>query len=76
MGTFSGGLNVINLKTGKIRHYVSNAADSSSLSSNSVYTISEDRSGNIWVGTVKGLNIYNKEKDAFTRIAAMDLQNS
>ena len=36
-----------------------------SLSSNYVYDLLEDNTGNVWVGTAVGLDKYNREKDAF-----------
>ena len=47
-------------------NYSYNSDDSSSISYNFISSISEDRNGNIWIGTLgKGINIYNKEKGIF-----------
>lgn len=48
--------------------YEHDPADTNSISFNSINTILEDRNANIWVGTSKGLNLYNREKDNFTTI--------
>ena len=46
--------------------YLYNSDDSSSISYNFISTISEDRNGNIWIGTLgKGLNMFNKERSTF-----------
>jgi signal transduction histidine kinase/ligand-binding sensor domain-containing protein/AraC-like DNA-binding protein/AmiR/NasT family two-component response regulator len=47
-------------------NYLYNSDDSSSISYNFISTLSEDRNGNIWIGTLgKGLNIFNKERGIF-----------
>jgi signal transduction histidine kinase/ligand-binding sensor domain-containing protein/DNA-binding response OmpR family regulator len=47
-------------------NYSYNSDDSSSISYNFISSISEDRNGNIWIGTLgKGINIYNKRKGIF-----------
>lgn len=47
-------------------NYLYNSDDSSSISYNFISTISEDKKGNIWIGTLgRGLNIYNKERGIF-----------
>jgi ligand-binding sensor domain-containing protein len=47
-------------------NYNYNADDTSSISYNFISSISEDTSGNIWIGTVgKGINILNKKKRIF-----------
>lgn len=68
IGTYSGGVNVMNTKTKRFRHYASKNNDPSSLNGNSSYAIMKDSNGNIWVGTMMGINLYNREKDNFTRI--------
>ncbi len=49
-------------------NYENISNDSSSLSYNNVSTIIEDRNKNLWVGTYGGLNLYNRDKENFTRI--------
>ncbi|HEY4327498.1 MAG TPA: two-component regulator propeller domain-containing protein [Mucilaginibacter sp.] len=42
----------------KLTHFEHNAADQASISSNEIYSLLEDRQGNIWVGTFdQGLNL-------------------
>ncbi len=42
-------------------------SDSSSLSSNIVMKIVEDRSGNLWIGTTDGLNLFDQKSETFQR---------
>lgn len=53
-----------NLLTGESRRY--HKGDGSGLSSDFVRTLSVDAQGNLWAGTVNGLNIYNETSDRFT----------
>ena len=43
---------------------------STSLSSNLVYKIFQDRSGDLWVGTQEGLNRFDRQRETFTRYLA------
>lgn len=65
IGTFLGGLDCLNKKTGKIKVYKNKIGDSTSISNNYVYALRQDTRGKLWVGTQFGLNIYNYEKDCF-----------
>lgn len=67
ISTFSKGLNKYDTVTKEIKTYV-NSKDSTSISQNSAFSVLRDKSGILWVGTLSGLNIYNDEKDNFTRI--------
>lgn len=61
----------------KFRVYTNNAADSTSISGNLIYSLFEDHTGIIWVGTFgNGLCIYDKELDNFQRISFGDSDNS
>ncbi len=70
------GLESFDPATGKFKHYVNSANDNSSLSSNIVRSIYEDKAGVLWVGTGMewdrnskegGLNKFNKGTGTFTR---------
>jgi serine phosphatase RsbU (regulator of sigma subunit)/ligand-binding sensor domain-containing protein len=51
-----------------LKHYRHDPLDPHSLSSDRVYTVYEDRSGVLWVGTrFGGLNRFDREKERFTR---------
>lgn len=60
-----GGLVKYNKETGEVKNYLYNANDENSLSSNTVRAISEDKDGEIWIGTQSGLNKFNKDTNEF-----------
>ena len=68
IGTYSGGLNVLNLKTGQFRHYDTKEEDPRTLDGNSIYAILRDRDKRIWVASMSGVNLYHPETDDFSRI--------
>ncbi len=67
VGTFSGGLNKINLHTKQVTHY-QKGEDTTSLSANDVFDIYKTTTGKLLVGTTSGLLSYNQSTDNFTRI--------
>lgn len=50
--------------------YENEPDDTNSLSYNNVSCICETKNKNLWVGTFSGLNLYDREKNNFTRIKA------
>jgi ligand-binding sensor domain-containing protein/signal transduction histidine kinase len=54
IGTFGGGLNQFDERTGRFIHYQHDPALPNSLSDDHVYTIYEDRAGTLWIGTYGG----------------------
>jgi signal transduction histidine kinase/ligand-binding sensor domain-containing protein/AraC-like DNA-binding protein len=67
IGTYTGGLNVLDTRTGRYRYYTSIPWDSTSIDGNSVYSVYKDNDGTIWVGTMWGINQYNRAADHFAR---------
>lgn len=67
IGTYSGGMNILDLQTNHFKHYTSGSADPYSLYGNSVYAIYKENE-NIWIGTMEGICLYNRENDNFLRI--------
>lgn len=68
IGTYAGGLNILNTKTGKFKVYQSYANDPTTLDQNSIYAIFKDKDNNMWVTSMSGVNLYNRATDNFTRI--------
>ena len=67
------GLNRFNRTTGKFLRYYYNPENNSSLSNNTIMSIVEDSSNNLWIGTYCGglnkldLKLFDKNHTIFTR---------
>lgn len=73
IATLGNGVYSYNLNTGAHRHYLHNAGDSLSLSSNSVSSITVDSHGKVWFSTDRGgICCYNKEGNHFTGYSLKD----
>lgn len=68
IGTFTHGLNVLDIKTQKIIRHYKKTEDPHSLCDNSVFAIFRDDAGYLWIGTIYGLALYNPQQDNFTKI--------
>lgn len=71
IGTAGGGLNFMEMKTGKIKFYPENKGNKG-ISSNIVNCVYEDKGGNIWVGTVMGLCKMNVKDETFEHFFEKD----
>ncbi|MFL5765739.1 MAG: two-component regulator propeller domain-containing protein [Bacteroidia bacterium] len=67
VGTYSGGLNKLDIATGKFIRFQNIPGDKNSLSSNRIWSIYEDASGFVWVGTDEGLNRIDPDSRKVTR---------
>lgn len=67
IATSENGLVLFEADTKKVTHYINVAGDETSISSNNVDSLFEDNSGQIWVGTHEGLNLYSKDSGTFSR---------
>lgn len=76
IGTFTDGLNIYDAKSGHIKRHKNVRHDTTSISSNIVYSIYEDREQILWIGTVSGLNSYHPETATFTRIKDLGLDTN
>ncbi len=65
IGTFSQGLDIMDIRTGKVRRYRHNIADPSSLPNDHVYSIFKASDGTVYIGTLGGLCRYVPETDGF-----------
>lgn len=63
--TTGGGLNKLDRETGHLTRFVHDSGNPHSLSSNTTWSIHEDRSGTLWIGTAKGLNRFDREHEQF-----------
>ena len=68
VGTYTGGLNVLDTNTGFFKVYSHLTDNSSSIGDASVYAIFKDRENRIWIGTMAGIDLYDRAKDNFLHI--------
>jgi ligand-binding sensor domain-containing protein/signal transduction histidine kinase/DNA-binding response OmpR family regulator len=71
VGTFSGGLNRIDLKTKAVRSYQKEEKPNT-LDANDVFAICHTTTDELWLGTTSGLLRYNYSSDNFTRIPELN----
>lgn len=72
IGTYTGGVNVLNTKTGVFRVYTTRGGDLTTLDGTSSYAIFRDREKRIWVTSMAGINLYNREEDNFIRVKDLE----
>ncbi len=65
-GHFFGGINKINSKTLSIQNFSRSDNDPNSLVNNFVFALYSDPSDQLWVGTMDGIDIFNKKNNNFT----------
>jgi len=64
-----GGLDRYHRDSDSFIRYRHEPSDPTTIGSDFIRTIFEDRSGNLWIGTdIGGVSLYNREQDNFTRI--------
>ena len=68
IGTFSKGMDVLNIRTGQTRRYVNNQNDPHSLVNDFVYSIFKSSKGIIYIGTLKGVCTFNPTTGKFAAI--------
>ena len=69
IGTYSEGVSVMDVKTGKTyRSYLPAEGDGTSIDGTSSYAIFKDSSSNIWVTTMTGIHLYDRKTDSFKRM--------
>lgn len=68
--TYGRGLEVFDLKTGKVESYLHNPEDSTSIPSSRVFVLYKASNGYIYVGTSSGICCYHPGQKNFTRIAS------
>lgn len=66
--TYGRGMEVFDLKTGKVESYLYNPEDSTSISSSRVFILYKASNGYIYVGTSNGICCYNPQQKKFTRM--------
>lgn len=63
IGTGGGGLNILNINTGRISKFTHDPKNDRSIGSNNIRCIYQDKKGRVWIGTEDaGLNLYQNGK--------------
>lgn len=65
IGHVHNGFSVLSIKDKKAKNFLHNPQDPHSLPGNEVTCVYKDKNGNIWVGTDKGLALFNPETESF-----------
>ena len=68
IGTFSKGLDCLDLSTGKVSGYMNNPRDTASICNNYVYSIHLASDGTVFIGTMAGLCTFDMDKGSFSKI--------
>jgi len=66
------GVDVLQKKTGRFKHYSASQKANPGLSNNNVLSLIEDSRGLIWIGTQDGLTVYDPAKDRFRVLRSQD----
>jgi signal transduction histidine kinase/ligand-binding sensor domain-containing protein len=75
VGTFEHGLDLLNIRTGRVfRHYDEGSGDHA-LRSSFIYCIYAAQDGRVLLGTTRGAYAYDAAHDYFTRLPGMPLDN-
>lgn len=68
VGLYNKGINRIDLKTGRVKNYVSRPGDSTGIDDSNIFAITRLSTGELLFATPIGVNVYNAAEDNFTRI--------
>jgi ligand-binding sensor domain-containing protein len=68
IGTFGGGLNLLDIATSKITHFT----EDDGLPNSTIYGIREDKDGNLWLSTNNGLSRFNPQTKTFRNYDATE----
>ena len=71
IGTYTTGVYVLDLSTGRLRHYFPDNTEGC-LDDFSSYAIYHDHSGRVWVATRTGLHLFNPSTDNFTLVDKLE----
>ncbi len=71
-GTSRGGLYQLDSMYTIVKNYQHQQNDKRSISNNYIYTMFEDKSNNLWIGTASGLNLFDRDEHKFTSFLKKD----
>ncbi len=72
IGHVKDGLSILNLATHNIKNFRCNKKDANSIPADEVTCIYKDKLNNIWVGTSKGVALYNPQEENFMIVKDVD----
>lgn len=75
IGTFDAGVDVLDPSSGRIEHIRHDPNDPDSLASDRVSTLALDRVGDVWIGTDRGLNRWEADRSALSRVGPHSLSD-
>ncbi|MCW3111042.1 MAG: hybrid sensor histidine kinase/response regulator [Segetibacter sp.] len=75
VGTFEHGLDILNIKTGRVTRHYEQGEGEHSLKSNFIYCISKISEQEIIVGTTRGAYVFNRKNNDFTPLPGMPFYN-
>jgi phage antirepressor YoqD-like protein len=77
MGTYANGLNLMDRKTKRFRHYYNRKDDASSIGHNNVWVILEDSKSDLWLGLMGGgLDKMDRASGTFTHFVSSENKQS
>ncbi len=68
IGTYLGGLNILDLKSDSVEHFLYDPNDTTTISDNDVWSIIRDCKGLYWVATANGLDQFDMKTRSFRRM--------
>jgi len=71
IGTTENGISVLDPESDRMKHYIHQTWNKTSVSDNYIYCINEGPTAGLWVGTRRGLDKYLPERECFERIAEL-----
>ncbi len=72
LGTWGGGLSRFNTNTGQFTTFKNKPTEPKTISSNRIRRIFKTRDGDLWIATLSGLNLFNRQQQTFTRFLHQD----
>lgn len=69
IGTFSRGIDVYDRHTRQMKHFQHDDTDSTTVNDNCIFALYRSSDSRIWVGTPKGLNLFDPRRSLFHRVS-------
>jgi len=68
VGSYTNGVGVIDVATGRMRRFLADHDDRTTIDNSSCYAIFRDSGGSLWVATMEGVNRFDRASGTFERI--------